>query len=241
MLTILQTLYRKAYILSATIELESFEKWINVGGVYIGVLPGKDIADLYTEHGDAIFFENIRDFLGVTSGKKEQEGRETVNAKIIETIRDAAPKMLERNNGITFRAAHVTKINETQITLEGAAVVNGCQTTMCLWHSREAINDDCFVSVKVVVTDDAWEVAKAANYQNAVAQIDLDLARYLRPQLIARAATKQGYSIATDELDQENINSVLDSIHKKRIEYDEMKCLYLGLFSRKPNNLFADN
>jgi hypothetical protein len=238
-LAILQMLYRKAYVLAATIEIESVENWIKVENVYIGILRGKDIAQLYTDHGDSIFFENIRDFLGVTSGKKETEGRETVNAKIIETIKEAAPQMLERNNGVTFRAKNVTSRSKNSITLDGAAVVNGCQTTMCLWYSRDVISDNCFVAVKVVVTDDAWEVAKAANYQNAVAQIDLDLARYLRPQLIEMAATKQGYSI--ENRDRQTINKVLDSIHQKRIQYDEMKCLYLGLFSRKPNNLFADN
>ena len=158
-LGILQTLYRKAYVLAATIEIESVENWIRVDNVYIGVPRGKDIAQLYTDHGDAIFFENIRDFLGVTSGKKETEGRETVNAKIIETLTKAAPRMLERNNGITFRAERVTLVSKNRITLEGAAVVNGCQTTMCLWHSRDDINDSCYVTVKVVVTDDAWEVA----------------------------------------------------------------------------------
>jgi hypothetical protein len=217
-LSIPQTLYRKAYVLAATIQMESVEKWITVENVSIGIVRGKDIAQLYSDHGDALFFENIRDFLGITSGKKETEGRETVNAKIIETITEAAPRMLERNNGITFRAERVTPVGDTRIALDRAAVVNGCQTTMCLWHSQDAINDNCFVAVKVVVTEDAWEVAKAANYQNAVAQIDLDLARYLRPQLIQRAATKQGYSVTNSG--RETINNVLDSIHEKRIQYD---------------------
>jgi hypothetical protein len=34
---------------------------------------------------------------------------------------------------------------------------------------------------------------------------------------------------------------VLDAIHQRRVEYDEVKSLYLGLFSRKPNNLWHDN
>jgi hypothetical protein len=177
--------------------------------------------------------------LGLTSGKKETEGRETVNSKIIDTIRTAAPRMLERNNGITFRAESVNATGVDKLNLQGAAIVNGCQTTMCLWHARESIDDACNVVVKVVVTNDAWDVAKAANYQNAVAQIDLDLARYLRPQLIQRAATDHGYG--TKSVSEETIIGVLNTIHAKKVEYDEMKCLYLGLFSRKPNNLFDDN
>jgi hypothetical protein len=58
-LAILQMLYRKAYVLAATIEIESVENWIKVENVYIGILRGKDISQLYTDHGDAIFFENM--------------------------------------------------------------------------------------------------------------------------------------------------------------------------------------
>src|SRR5262249_15596791 len=35
--------------------------------------------------------------------------------------------------------------------------------------------------------------------------------------------------------------SILDAIHQEHVDYDEMKCLYLGFFSRKPNNLFDAN
>ena len=83
------------------------------------------------------------------------------------------------------------------------------------------MEDACHVVVKVVETSDAWDVAKAANYQNAVAQIDLDLSRYLRPQLIQRAATDQGYGTASAKV--ESIIGVLDTIHEKKVEYEEMK------------------
>ena len=35
--------------------------------------------------------------------------------------------------------------------------------------------------------------------------------------------------------------AVLERIHNSRTSYEEIKALYLGLFSRKPNNLWADN
>src|SRR6266496_2482329 len=50
--------------------------------------------------GDALFFENIRDFLGVTS--QERTGRKTPNKEIIKTVTTEADKMLSRNNGIVF-------------------------------------------------------------------------------------------------------------------------------------------
>jgi hypothetical protein len=48
-----------------------------------------------------------------------------------------------------------------------AAIVNGCQTTMCLVQCAP-VSRECFVQVKVVATKDAWDIAKAANYQNPV-------------------------------------------------------------------------
>jgi hypothetical protein len=146
--------------------------------------------------------------------------------------------MLERNNGITFRAAHIEDAgNSNDITLQQAAIVNGCQTTMCLVKCGTE-SADCLVQVKVVEADDAWDIAKSANYQNTVARIELDLARYLRPQLVQKAATDLGYGLMSKE---DSPGSILDTIYQEQVDYHELKCLYLGFFSRKPNNLFDDN
>jgi hypothetical protein len=234
-LTLLQRLYRKAHLPPNTIELTSGIGWLKYGSVRLGALRGRELLSLYQLHGDSLFFENIRDFLGVTSGKRVED-RETVNQEIIRTIKIAPQKMLERNNGITFRAAKVQVANENAIILQHGAIVNGCQTTMCLVHCG-AESDDCLVQVKVVETEDGWDIAKAANYQNPVAQIELDLAKYLRPQLVQKAAIDLGYTISSTA----DAPAILDGIYQQHIDYDEMKCLYLGFFSRKPNNLFEAN
>ena len=64
--------------------------------------------------GDALFFENIRDFLGTTSGKVVTN-RSTVNEEIIKTISKEPDKMLARNNGLTFRATKVDSIGRTVV------------------------------------------------------------------------------------------------------------------------------
>jgi hypothetical protein len=93
--------------------------------------------------------------------------------------------------------------------------------------------------VKVVVTEDAWDIAKAANYQNQVARIDLDLARYLRPQLVRRVAARLGYSVEADS--ESTASAVLNTIYQNKIDYAELRLLYLGLFSRSPANIFELN
>ncbi len=234
----LQSLYRKAHIVPNTIELDSLSGWLQQGNVRMGIVSGAQLVDLYRSHGDAIFFENIRDFLGVTSGKKHVETRETVNSAIIATISTAPERLLERNNGVTFRAAKICPLNETKVRLDAAGIINGCQTTMCLVESASRAAE-CAVAVKVVETSDAWEIAKASNFQNAVAQIDLDLARFFRPQIVTKAATDLGYGLTKES--ESDIAGILNRIYESVVGYDEMKCAYLGLFSRKPNNIFEGN
>jgi len=146
--------------------------------------------------------------------------------------------MVSRNNGITFKSHEAARVGELKLELTKAAIVNGCQTTMCLVHCIP-VAEECFVPVKVVVTDDAWDIAKSANYQNPVARIDLDLARYLRPQLVRRVATTLGYGVETNS--ESNASTVLNSIYQHKIDYEELRLLYLGLFSRRPNNVFEAN
>jgi hypothetical protein len=233
-LTLLQTLYRQSHQLPNDVTLTTTSGWIAQGTVWLGTVQAQTLVELYQKHGSALFFENIRDFLGLTSGKKVED-RVTVNAQIMETVKKEPAKMLERNNGVTFRAGKVDPKDEKAITLSQAAIVNGCQTTMCLVNSAP-VSPDCLVQVKVVLTDNGWEIATAANYQNPVTLIELDLARYLRPQVVKKAATDLGYSY--EDSDDQTITGVLNAVYQRKIDYEEMKLLYLGLFSLKPSNLF---
>jgi hypothetical protein len=236
-LTILQNLYKKTHLIPSSIAIKSKNQWNECEGVFLGAVSGADLVELYREHGDALFFENIRDFLGTTSGKVVTT-RSTVNEEIIKTIKNDPGKMLARNNGITFRAANVTIKADGSAELSMAAIVNGCQTTMCLVHCAP-VSELCLVQVKVVRTTDAWDIAKAANYQNQVTRVDLDLARYLRPQLVRKVAVTLGYAVETET--SVSASSVLNTIYQTKVDYDELKVLVLGLFSRKPNNLFEGN
>ena len=234
---VLQQLYRKSHLIPSHINLYSPSGWISLGNVYMGAIKGKALLDLYAIHGDALFFENVRDFLGVLSGRLYAT-RSSVNQEIIATIKNAPDQMLGRNNGVTLRATRAETDSDGSLALEKAAIVNGCQTTMCLVQSG-TIDEICFIPAKVVVTDDAWDIAKAANYQSPVTRIDLDLARYLRPQLVRRVAARLGYAVTTDS--ESSASAVLNSIYQTKVDYEELRLLYLGSFSRKPSNLFEAN
>jgi len=232
-LSTLRAAYRKSHQIPADLTINLVTEPIKVNNVYLGAVSGQELQRLYSEFGDALFFENIRDFLGLP---KERAGRSTPNQEIIKTIRDTPDKMLQRNNGIVVKAEAVVQDSlPERLILKKGSIVNGCQTTMCLADYAKA---DCFVPIKIVQTDDSWDIAKAANYQNSVEAIDLDLARYLRPQLVKKAAALSGIQL---EDGAESVLQILDQIYSRRVAYDETRLLYIGLFSRSPNNLFAGN
>jgi hypothetical protein len=208
---------------------------IPIGNVYLGAISSDELKRLYEEFGDALFFENIRDFLD-TSKSTERSGRTTPNQEITRTVINEPEAMLARNNGIVFRADAISKIDsDVSLLLTRGSIVNGCQTTMCIVNSATRT---CHVPVKFVETSNSWDIAKAANYQNSVADIDLELARHLRPQIVKRAANIAGIQILDGK---ESAFQIIDAIYNRRVAYAETRLFYLGLFSRQPNNLFAAN
>jgi hypothetical protein len=233
LLNILQSLYRQSYLIAPEIELNLVSEAIQVGDVYVSVVTAATLRSLYEKYGSSLFFENIRDFLGISGMGDEKDS--DVNHAIAETLRYSPEKMLARNNGITFRADQVDQIGPKRVRLHRGSIVNGCQTTMCAVSTNGAA-ERAMIATKIVVGDDSWEVTKSANYQNRVTRIDLEVARFLRPQLVRKIATDLGYGMSATK--EPSISNVLDDIHLTKISYEAVKLLYLGLFSDHPSNLF---
>ncbi len=237
-LSILRAAYIKVHEPPTTLVLNLETPVINKDNVFIGIISSNEIQRLYEIVHDALFFENVRDFQGISQGR-ERIGRATPNDEIVKTVTKAPDKMLERNNGIVFKANEVKVSDDLrQLILSEGSLVNGCQTTMCL---VDYAKEHCYVSVKVVQTSDAsvsWDITKAANHQNYVDQIDLDLARNVRPQLVKRAAATLGVQF------DNKVNptfQILDEIYDQKVAYEETRLLYIGFFSKTPNNLFNAN
>lgn len=232
---ILKVSHNKLSQIPTELTLNFETPYIYKDNVYIGVISNREIKELYNRFGDSLFFENVRDFLGVQRGS-EKTGRTTPNNEIIKTITQHPEKMLSRNNGIVFGADKAQPGDSPkQLLISSGSVVNGCQTTMCLVEYSDLPSS---VLVKVVVTDDSWDITKSANYQTAIPDIDLELARYLRPQLVKIAASNLGVQISGVE---KSAFQLIDEIYNNRVAYQETRLLYIGLFSRSPNNVFASN
>src|SRR5262249_38993227 len=149
----------------------------------------------------------------------------TVNEAITQTIQEAPEKFVQRNNGIVIRADRVECQDSKDLQAFNASIINGCQTTMCLVLERDRAKS-CLVPVKIVSTGDAWDVASSANFQNTVSKIDLDLARYLRPQLAKQHAVRIGVGI-DDERDR-SIVELLGEFYDRRVRYEELRRLFIG-------------
>ena len=216
---------------------------ITVGNVTIGVISAKNLAECFSKTRESLFFENVRLFKGEDSGRKQRgKNREPVNSEILKTMVEEPEKMLSRNNGITFRAQKITVENNdpSYLFLEKANIVNGCQTTYMVVKAFEESPEsaqNAKILVKIVETDSSWDVAEAANFQNKINQIDLKLAKYLRPQIAQRAGMASGVNIEGNT----NPSSLLEKLSSARASYEDVKILFLGLFSRSPGNTIAAN
>ena len=236
-LNLLKIIYRKSFLLPSDLKLKLVKPYIQMGDVFIGVIEGRELKRLYEIFGDALFYENIREYLGPTSSKVKTGGnRITVNEAIVKTLEKEPEQFLARNNGITFRANSITTIDSNCLKLDEASIVNGCQTTMSIVRSTV---DNCFVLVKIVQASDSWDIAKAANFQNSIDQIDLELARIIRPQAVRAAANAYNYQFQGAE--DASAFAVIDAIYLREITQEEFASLFIALFSKSPKNVISKN
>jgi hypothetical protein len=224
----LKSYYNKTFNIPSDLSINTQKEYIKSEDVYLTVVSVGEVKKLFRKHGTSLFFENIRDFLGV-------EDNNGVNSEIMDTLSEEPEMMLNRNNGLTLKAKKVEEKNNKNLRLKKAGIVNGCQTTMCIVNS-DVDDEAAQVPVKIVTSGESWDVAKSANHQNDVSQIDLDLAQYLRPQLIQKVATDIGYSVEGSS--DQSVTDALNEIHDKQFRYSEIRHLFLGIFSTSPTNLF---
>lgn len=236
---LLQAAYKKAFGIPNDVTLTSPAGWIQSGNVWIGVLTASHLINMQNRHGEALFFENIREFLGEKSGQISPD-RRTVNEQIVDTAISYPEKFLGRNNGITFRAQEARLIDSHDLCLTQGSIVNGCQTTMCLVTASGDSRADlgkCLVQTKVVVSEEAWDVALSANYQNRIDYLDLVLAKFLRPQVARKYALPAGVSLS--DLPSQPAINIINYFYETAVRYEEIKALYIGIFSNSPNNVDA--
>lgn len=144
--------------------------------VYLAIISGKLLAELYNEFRDRLLEKNVRSFLQVKGA---------VNKGIRDTLRDEPEMFLAYNNGISVTAESVEIVRDENgkpsiKSIRDMQIVNGGQTTASIFnaHNDKKINADLskvYVQMKIsVITspDDMDEIVPRisafANTQNKV-------------------------------------------------------------------------
>lgn len=152
---------------------------------YLGIIPGRFLADIYIKHGSKLLQGNVRAFLSV---------RGKVNKGIRETIIKHPESFFTYNNGIAIvaRSVEFSPDGKRIVHFKDPQIINGGQTTASLANAiikKEVSHnmETLFVPMKLTVLnvdDDMSEeqiekynritkkISECANSQNAVSEAD---------------------------------------------------------------------
>lgn len=158
------------------IENKTSEKY----SVYLAILNGEMLADVYEQYGPRLLERNVRSFLQV---------RGQVNKGIRNSLRDEPDMFLAYNNGISVTAESVDIIRDDNgkpsiKKIRDMQIVNGGQTTASIFNAKKDKKLDVdlskvFVQMKLSVissSDDMDEIVPKisafANTQNKIQMAD---------------------------------------------------------------------
>jgi len=141
---------------------------------YLLVMPGEILADLYFEHGERLFEQNVRTFL---------QFRGKVNKGIRNTIVNEPDMFFSYNNGLSATAEAVETSNDDSriVKVSNLQVVNGGQTTASIFTTRKKEKvglDKIYVQIKLsviepkLVEDIVPRISEYSNTQNKVNAAD---------------------------------------------------------------------
>lgn len=162
----------KYYCTIPCIENTTSDKY----SVYLAIISGELLANLYDEYRDRLLEKNVRSFLQVKG---------SVNKGIRDTLRDEPEMFLAYNNGISVTAEDVEIIRDENgkpsiKSIRDMQIVNGGQTTASIFNAKKDKKIDVdlskvFVQMKISVIaspDDMDEIVPRisafANTQNKV-------------------------------------------------------------------------
>ena len=144
-----------------------------------GLLPLKDLADLYNQHGKKLVVANIRAY----------KGRTEVNDQILTTIRNEPERFFYLNNGLTAYCERLEVNNldsanheSKRITAYGLSIVNGAQTLGSVAEFFKKMPESVpegNVLIKIIsllkCEDDrafAERITRSTNFQNQIGSRD---------------------------------------------------------------------
>lgn len=151
----------------------------NIYDCYIGVIPGKVLAEVYRDEGQKLIEKNVRSFLQAT-GK--------INKGIKKTLNDEPEMFMTYNNGISTTAKGIVideeNSNDSFVVIKEITdwqIVNGGQTTASIYSALQSGVDINAVNVQMKLTvirdqsrveEMVGFISKYANSQNKINMSD---------------------------------------------------------------------
>jgi hypothetical protein len=135
---------------------------------FLSVVPAQVLASIYENHGQKLFEQNVRTFLGA---------RGNTNIGLRNTIEYKPEMFFAYNNGITATASDLEFDGKGNIkTIKNFQIVNGCQTTSSIYAASKKLDiSKVAVQMKLSVVKDkeqehafVSDVSRCANTQNKV-------------------------------------------------------------------------
>ena len=158
----------------------------------ISTISATELINLYNKFGDKLFQQNVRYFLGENA----------INKKIIKSAKDPSQKdkFWFLNNGITIVCEDYDKIGlqteNIKLRLNNFQIVNGAQTTRCIYEAYKEIGnvDEIKVLVKIFKADSTLSelITESTNSQNPVNKRDLRSNDEIQ-KLLERSLLERGY------------------------------------------------
>ncbi|MCF8277019.1 MAG: AIPR family protein [Flavobacteriales bacterium] len=138
---------------------------------YLGLLSSTEYLKLIQNTNEevitSIFYDNVRHW---------QEWN-SVNREIKETLENESAKLYFPllNNGVTLIAKRIIPTGN-KFVIEDYQIVNGCQTSFVLYESRQHLNEEILIPVRLIATDNSEiknSIIKATNRQTEVTEEQL--------------------------------------------------------------------
>ncbi|MEO1927244.1 MAG: AIPR family protein [Nautiliaceae bacterium] len=207
----------------------------NIKEAYIGWLPWNEYKKiLINERGEIrnLFYDNVRDFLGIEDNE--------VNKEIKRTIENIPEMFHLLNNGVTIISDKNERMQE-KFRISNFQIVNGCQTSNVLYEIYKEKGDfeNLKIPVRLIITEDEDiknSIIIATNSQNKIPEEQLSALTSFQKELekyYEAFSKKAPFKIYYERRANQYNNS--DILKKEIIDLREQLKLFSSIFLEIPH------
>lgn len=210
------------------------------GSALVCTVPGASLQALYKKHGNRLFEQNVRLFLGTRKG--------SVNAGIRDTLTDANERsnFWAYNNGISIVATGFDLDEDAGVVqLKDFSIVNGCQTTVSIGDASQAAAQDAAVLTRILAAPPRLvdSIIRYTNSQNPFAVWDIsarDKVQQRLKQELAGLDPAWFYSVKRGEFENLTNKDDFGPYGKRRVLPFPLSAQFLAALRGLPVEAYKD-